>query len=432
MTNLFAEYDARLEGIKDAMPAGQYEEWRMAGRSKIATNTVKSLLTQGNSTAAKALMNDPNVGTYLDPNTARSFSIDIAVDEGKQASEVARQDANVRKFTLTLGRDLKPDEVLRIRALPEKKDMTPTDEIVQLELVKGRPATQDEVDKIFGTYIDKGGVGGVFGNSIEGRSLDIVTRDAVKYANGLMSPDEARYYEAAYNRIKSPMKKQNPVTGMFEDFYVTPPDFVEQAMEQGRQYYSASPNVAQIGVSGDQVTGPRTAVPGQQVRVTDNGQVMGVTTTQPNGTWSMTVPPSGAAGQSPSGGAQMTPTISSLPPNEGINAPPPTPVRQSMGRTIWDRRKNIAGPLPGVISAIRGMEYIGPAVTDAILGEEVTRQADQDRTYVEGTTRDLVKVLQNNPRFAEGERKSIEKEISIGPDFFTSVEKYEGRSEGYQ
>jgi hypothetical protein len=85
MTNLFAEYDARLEGIKDAVPAGQYEEWRMAGRSKIATNTVKSLLTQGNSTAAKALMNDPNVGTYLDPNTARSFSIDIAVDEGKQA-----------------------------------------------------------------------------------------------------------------------------------------------------------------------------------------------------------------------------------------------------------------------------------------------------------------------------------------------------------
>jgi hypothetical protein len=226
------------------------------------------------------------------------------------------------------------------------------------------------------------------------------------------------------------MKKQNPLSGMFEDFYVTPPDFVEQAMEQGRQYYSASPNVAQIGVSGDQVTGPRTAVPGQQVRVTDNGQVMGVTTTQPNGTWSMTVPPSGAAGQSPSGGAQMTPTISSLPPNEGINAPPPTPVRQSMGRTIWDRRKNIAGPLPGVISAIRGMEYIGPAVTDAILGEEVTRQADQDRIYVEGTTKDLVNVLRRNPRFAEGERQAIEKEISINPEFFTSVEKYEGRLKG--
>jgi hypothetical protein len=324
---------------------------------------------------------------------------------------------------LTLGRDLKPDEVLRIRALPEKKDMTPTDEIVQLELVKGRPATQDEVDKIFGTYIDKGGVGGVFGNSIEGRSLDIVTRDAVKYANGLMSPDEARYYEAAYNRIKSPMKKQNPVTGMFEDFYVTPPDFVEQAMEQGRQYYSGSSNVAQINVSGDQVSGPRTAVPGQQVRVTDNGQVMGVTTTRPDGTWSMTVPPSGTA-------PQAAASMPSLPPNEGINAPPPAPVRPSMGRTVWDRRKNIAGPLPGIVSAIRGMEYIGPAVTDAILGEEVTRQADQDRTYVEGITRDLVKVLQNNPRFAEGERKSIEKEISIGPDFFTSVEKYEGRLKG--
>ena len=429
MNNLFADYDNWMEGIRDAVPAGQYEEWRTAGRSKIATNTIKSLMTQGNDTAAEMLMKDPNVGTYLDSNTARSFSIEIAVNKGKQEAEVARQDANVRKFTTLLG-DLTPDEVARVRALPEKKDMTPVDEIIQLELVKRRSATQDEVDKIFGTYVDKGGVGKVFGSSIEGLSLDIVTRDAVKYANGLMGPDEARYYEAAYNRLKSPMKKQNPVTGMLEDFYVSPPDFAEQAMAQGRQYYSGSSNVAQIGVSGDQVTGPRTAVPGQQVRVTDNGQVMGVTTTQPNGTWSMTVPPSGAAGQSPSGGAQMTPTISSLPPNEGINAPPPTPVRQSMGRTIWDRRKNIAGPLPGVISAIRGMEYIGPAVTDAILGEEVTRQADQDRIYVEGTTKDLVNVLRRNPRFAEGERQAIEKEISISPEFFTSVEKYEGRLKG--
>jgi hypothetical protein len=38
--------------------------------------------------------------------------------------------------------------------------------------------------------------------------------------------------------------------------------------------------------------------------------------------------------------------------------------------------------------------------------------------------------LQNNPKFAEGERKAIEKEINIGPEIFKSVESYESRLVG--
>jgi hypothetical protein len=62
-----------------------------------------------------------------------------------------------------------------------------------------------------------------------------------------------------------------------------------------------------------------------------------------------------------------------------------------------------------------------------MFGAEETRQADADRVYVENASRDLVRVLQNNPKFAEGERKAIEKEISVGPEMFRSVESYEGK-----
>lgn len=50
-----------------------------------------------------------------------------------------------------------------------------------------------------------------------------------------------------------------------------------------------------------------------------------------------------------------------------------------------------------------------------------------DRTFVENASRDLIRVLQNNPQFAEGERKALEKELSIGPEIFRSAESYEAK-----
>ena len=57
---------------------------------------------------------------------------------------------------MRLGRELTPEETIKARSLPAKKDMTPADEITELELVQGKPASQDQVDKIFKTYIDGG------------------------------------------------------------------------------------------------------------------------------------------------------------------------------------------------------------------------------------------------------------------------------------
>ena len=61
------------------------------------------------------------------------------------------------------------------------------------------------------------------------------------------------------------------------------------------------------------------------------------------------------------------------------------------------------------------------------MGEEQVRQLDADRTFVENASRDLIRVLQNNPQFAEGERKALEKELFIGPEIMRSAESYEAK-----
>jgi hypothetical protein len=51
------------------------------------------------------------------------------------------------------------------------------------------------------------------------------------------------------------------------------------------------------------------------------------------------------------------------------------------------------------------------------LAGRMAAQAQQDRGYYDNSVRELIKVLQNNPRFAEGEREAIEKELDLSPRF---------------
>ena len=70
--------------------------------------------------------------------------------------------------------------------------------------------------------------------------------------------------------------------------------------------------------------------------------------------------------------------------------------------------KKVAGPVAGV------KRWIGSGpVPMGIGGEEVA--AEQ---YVTMQQKSLVRALQQNPRYAEGERKSIEEDIKIKPETF--------------
>lgn len=77
----------------------------------------------------------------------------------------------------------------------------------------------------------------------------------------------------------------------------------------------------------------------------------------------------------------------------------------------------VTGPIPAAGELIgRTPGLGGPA-------PEMTRA----RNFIPLLQRELVRVLQNNPKYAEGERKAIEKEINIAPRFFDDSAAFQQR-----
>lgn len=379
-----SENIAYVESRKSAMTADMYQQAMVMARAKPIQSAVQAYVANGNWDEAEKIMADPEVSKLLDPSVARPLRIDVAVGRGKQEKEVKRADANVQKFSVRLGRPLTPEETLKARSLPAKKDMTPSDEISELELVQGKPASQDQVDKIFKTYIDGGAAGGAFGNSLRGRSIAFVNDNATAYANGFLTPDKARQFESSFAEAYQPAEKQNPVTGQWEKIQPSVPGFARTAMDRGSSIYGGLMSGAAPG------TTPR---PGETVQLDINGQTMGQAKVDASGRWSMPAPPE--SGAAPAGGA-------------------PAAASPAGGPRLWEIADKVAGPVAGV------QRWIGSGPVPLGIGGEQVSAAQQ----VEMQGRNLVRALQQNPRYAEGERKSIEKDIQIGPESMSNPVAY--------
>ena len=374
---------AAVEMWKPAMSKDQYESAKRLAYAKPLQSAVRSHLAQGNIEGAEALMADESFSKYLTMEEARPLLIDGAVGRGKMEKEERRVQSNVTKFQSRLGRELTPDEVVRVRTLPAKKDMTPADEITELELIQGKPASQDQVDKIFKTYIDDGAKGGSFGNSLQGRSLSYVTENSVAYANGHLTPAQARQFEASFNEAYAPKDVLDPVTGQMRRITPSVPGFAQEAMTRGSSIYG-----------GGMAAGPR---PGETVQLDINGQPVGTGVVDANGKWTVPAPP-----ESQSWGGE----------NRGAGQPAPAPT--GSGASLWDQASNVAGPVAGV------QRWIGSGPVPMGIGGEQVSAAQQ----VEMQSRNLVRALQQNPRYAEGERKSIEKDIQISPEAMSNPTAY--------
>ena len=373
---------AAVEMWKPAMSKDQYESAKRLAYAKPLQAAVRSHLAQGNIEGAEKLMTDESFSKYLTMEEARPLRIDAAVGRGKMEQEERRVQSNVTKFQSRLGRELTPDEVVRVRTLPAKKDMTPADEITELELIQGKPASQDQVDKIFKTYIDDG-KNSAFGNGTRGKALSYVTENAVAYANGHLTPAQARQFESSYVEAYDPPEKQNPVNGQWEKLKITVPGFVREAVSRGSSIYG-----------GGMAAGPR---PGETVQLDINGQPVGTGVVDANGKWTVPAPP-----ESQSWGGE----------NRGAGQPAPAPT--GSGASLWDQASNVAGPVAGV------QRWIGSGPVPMGIGGEQVSAAQQ----VEMQSRNLVRALQQNPRYAEGERKSIEKDIQISPEAMSNPTAY--------
>ncbi len=106
-----------------------------------------------------------------------------------------------------------------------------------------------------------------------------------------------------------------------------------------------------------------------------------------------------------------------------VNEPLSTDAPTDPAKTIWGRRSNIAGIVPAAARAVGQTPGIGGFIEG---GGEFTI----DKQYAVGLQKDLVRVLQNNPRYAEGERQAIEKEVSILSSAWDNQAAYEKRLVG--
>ena len=374
---------------KDAMSAEMFQSAMQIAQAGPIQAAVQAHVANGSWAEAEKIMADPRFSKLLSPDQARPLRIDVAVGSSKAQAEMKRQANNVVKFEQRLGRPLTPDEAMKARGLPPKKDMTASDEVAELELVQGKPATQDQVDKIFKTYIEGDKTGG-FGNSIRGRSVSFVTDNAVAYANGNLTPDQARNFEAAYNEAYGPIKVTDPLTGQITMRDVSIPNFVKEAMNRGGSFYQ--------GVSGGVVTpgagGAREPAPGDTVQLDINGQPVGQGTVDASGRWSVPAPPESGAGAGQG--------------SRGVPAPAPagkTPaVDNSM--SLYDNVPFVAGPTAKLGQAASNIPYIGG---DMGLDQRyVTAQKAMDIG-----TEQLAQALRPNSRIADQYRQELTQLVNL-------------------
>ena len=368
-----------VEEMRPAMSQDQYVAAKRLAHAKPLQAAVKSHIAQGNWEAAEAIMKDESFSQFLTAQETIPLRIDVAVGRGKQDQEVKRQDANVARFTMRKGEPLTPDEEMRARSLPAKKDMTPADEITELELVQRKPASQDQVDKIYKTYVDTGSGSSQFGSSIRGRSVDYVTKNSVRYSNGMMTPEEARVFEASVVEAYAPVKVTDPLTGVITTREVTMPGFVKEAMNRGGSFFPGAP------ASG----APR---PGDTVQLDINGQVIGQGQVDANGKWTIPAPPEGGAGAGR--GSQGVPAAEAP-------AAQPAPLPG-----LYDNVPFVAGPTAKLAQTVGRTPLIGQDL--GLDTRYVTAQKSMDIGKEQ-----LAQALRPNSKIADTYRQELMKLVDI-------------------
>lgn len=371
--NALSEFDSDIKQYEGSIPADMLTQYRNSGRTQIATNAVNSLVQRGQLEAAKSLMKDPTIAPLLTPEAGRQFSMNIAVGEYQKEQDANRINQNVTKFETILGRDLTPEERIKASMLPDKKNMTAADEIMQLELIKGRPASAGEVNNILN-------VKGMYGDSAEGLARERVVTNATRYANGLMTPQERSVFEADYIEAYKPIEKQDPETGLWTKITPAIPTHIQQLFNRGRSFSGAP--------------APRPAP-------------------QPTAFTGVTAAPAPAPA-APSAGGGAAPTTSTVRPAA------PTVAGQPTEGSIWSRSENITGVVPTAAELAGKIPVIGELAGGG--GQYAT-----DRQYAEAQSRELIRALSQSGRYTAAEMQAIEKEVSIAGQTFDTGAAYRQR-----
>lgn len=290
-------------------------------------------------------------------------------DQGRpiRGSGVQRFAQSFRSLPTAIGQETKyMDEVeraARLAAFQATEKEIESTRAANIKLIEGQR-------KAFSDIIKSDG-GGAFGKSLTGRIANMFSSDLVtRFAKGETTPDEDRQFMTAITQYTQPTESKDPVTGNIILRKPELPQHVSLAIQ------TRSLNPADI-VSGKD---KKAAIPTPKVGA--------VPTTKEMADRSVATPP--ATTEKPAAVTEV-----------------PTAAALAQPRTMWNERSKFAGPVPVVASKVAKVPGFG----------DLAPEMQQAIVFVDTAKRDLIKNLQNNPRFPEGERKAIEKEIDIGANF---------------
>lgn len=297
-------------------------------------------------------------------------------DQGRpiRGSGVQRFAQSFRSLPTAIGQETKyMDEVERAARLAAFQ-------ATEKEIEATRAANVKLLESQRKTFADivKSDGGGAFGKSLTGRIANMFSSDLVtKFAEGKTTPEQDRQFLTAITQYTQPVESKDPVTGNIVLRKPELPSHVTLAI----QTRNLSPKAA-LGTS----TTEKPAVPAPKV-----GEVP-TTTEMADRSVATTEKPA---------------AVTNVPAATALAAP----------QSMWELSPFFAGPVPAVASGVAKVPGFG----------DLAPQMQQAVTFVNAAKRDLIKNLQNNPRFPEGERKAIEKEIDIGANFLDNTAAVKNR-----
>lgn len=315
----------------------------------------------------------------------RAGELDVAEDfmlnqpgVAESLDETARRRLRDRIHNARTGRAAKPQGA-------EKGKLAGEATIAEFMAITGRQPNSQEALQLAGTPDNPDDDGGILGNSFNAKRLEAFANMAPGLADGSLSPEDEGVLIAAAVDYTQPRLVPNPDTGVPERIQrVLPPALVAALRERG------------LPIPGESAIPPAGASPAAK-REELVGQL----------------PPS-ERGLVPTPAAQPTPEPAAP---EAQPAEQPTEGGRPREQTIFEMAPLVAGP---------GAALGRPAGQIPFTGG-LAPEMQQARVRVDLATRDLVRVLQNSPKFAQAERSAIEKEIDLGTKFFDSPEAFEQR-----
>lgn len=378
-----ASLEASIDDVAGALTPAQERAARVAGRSQIHMNAIQGLIDRGALEEAENRLTDPGVSEFLGPDDTRRLRSRITVqrvEEERADTAIMREMAQMERI---LGRPLTQEEKVRKLGLaPPAGQQSLSQWVAEQEMVLGRPLTDQEIAKKQGFLVE--------GDPPLSDELQLMYELAPSFSIGTTSPKQDRQLQAAITNYTQEKTFVDRDTGQTVSRRPELPPFMREALRLRQEIETGAqqdPGMApaQPGQARPQQQSMQGAQPFDEGMLTRGPQMAGMGEQQPQ-------------------------------------AQPPAPEEQPTtveGNTFWDLAPLVAGPVPAAATAAEATPVLGSFV-DA-------PQMTQARSEVQTRVRDLVRTLQNNPRYAEGERKQIENEIGLGPAAWDTAEAYRNR-----